>query len=376
MKVFILAGEASGDVLGAAVIESLQEAYGDQLVLGGLGGPAMEERGLKSLFDYGDVAVMGLVEVLRRYLTIRKRLNELKAAIADFAPDVLILIDAQGLSYRLGKHFKDAPFKKLQLVAPTVWAWKPERAAKAATYLDHMACLFPFEPSSFEVEGLPASFVGHPALSLKGGDKAAAREALGLTGTWAAVLPGSRRGEVHQLAPIFGTIIEAAHGRGALDGVLIPVAGTVSQEVTNWANSLPLPVKLLANKEERAHLCGADVALAASGTVSLELSAQGLPTLLAYRFNPLTWLMVRGKLTTKYMGLTNLLADQEIQREFRLNQQSTDELKRAFDGLLKDASLQTQVREQQFEALERLKISDGLSFGQRVVARVQEILPR
>ena len=98
---------------------------------------------------------------------LRHRLNELKAAITDFAPDVLILIDAQGLSYRLGMHFKDAPFKKVQLVAPTVWAWSLKRAAKAATYLDHMACLFPFEPPYFEAEGLPASFVGHPALSLR-----------------------------------------------------------------------------------------------------------------------------------------------------------------------------------------------------------------
>ena len=373
MKVFILAGEPSGDILGAAVIAGLQEAYGKDLQLAGLGGPAMAAMGLSSLFDYGDVTVMGLVEVLRRYPTIHKRLNQLKRAIAAFAPNVLILIDAQGLSYRLGKHFKDASFKKLQLVAPTVWAWKPERAAKAATYLDHMACLFPFEPPYFETQGLEASFVGHPALGLKGGDRNAARAALGLQGLWAAVLPGSRQGEIRQLMPIFGSVLRQAYARGDLAGALISVAGTVAADVKAWSQSLPMPTRLLETPVQRAQLCAADLALAASGTVSLELSAQGVPSLLAYRFHPLTWWLVRARLTIKYMGLTNLLADREIQSEFQLNECSVAELQAAFDALLTQPKRRKQVCKDQFAALEHLILNDGLSFGQRVAKRVQAL---
>ena len=193
MRVFIVAGEASGDVLGAQVMAGLKQRYGEALEIAGLGGEHMVAQGLEPIFPMKDVAVMGLVEVLRRYPLIRRRLRELKEAIATFAPNVLLTIDAQGLSYRLGKHFKGQEMRLIHLVAPTVWAWKPRRAAKVAGYLDHVACLFPFEPKYFEAEGLPATFVGHPALvNLKADENAhtKAREALGQAAgeTWLALL--------------------------------------------------------------------------------------------------------------------------------------------------------------------------------------------
>ena len=373
MKVFVLAGEASGDLLGAQVITALREKYGNALELQGLGGDAMRAAGLTPLFDMSEMAVMGLVEVLRHYRRLNRRLTQLKEAIATFNPDVLLMIDAQGLSYRLGKHFKDADFKKVQLVAPTVWAWKPERAAKAATYLDHLACLFPFEPPYFTAEGLPATYVGHPALKLQNTvPKAEARAKLSLPEgeIWAAVLPGSRAMEVRQLCPVFARLIHQAHDKGQLKGVLIPVAGPVRDKVTAWAKALRLPVKILDTPEDRALLPAADLALAASGTVSLELSAQGIPSLLAYRFHPLTWRYIRGKLSVDFMGLTNLLAGKEIQQEFKLNVKTEVELKEAFGELITSEDQREMVRSAQYAALKALHIGDDLDFGARVAALI------
>ena len=371
MKIFIVAGEASGDVLGAQVLQGLKARFGEDLEIAGLGGPQMMAQGLKPPFPMSDMAVMGFVEVLMRYPLLRRRIQELKTAIEAFQPDILFLIDAQGLSSRLGKHFADATFRIVQLVAPTVWAWKPERAAKVAAYLDHLACLFPFEPPYFEAEGLSASYVGHPALALKGGmskPEARAKLDLPMEETWAAVLPGSRGPEIKQLGPGFARSVQEASRQGILQGVLIPVASTVRDEVTAWAATLPLSVKLLETEEEQAWLSAADCALAASGTVSLELSAKGVPSLLAYKFQYLSYLYVRGKLTTDFIGLTNLLLGQEVQREFKLNYQPEADMIEAFCTLAASKEEQDRVRELQFRALDQLEIEDGLDFGSRVAA--------
>lgn len=373
MRVFVVAGEASGDALGGQVLAALKERFGQDLVIEGLGGTAMAAQGLKPLFAMSEVAVMGFVEVLRHYRPLMRRLKQLKQAITDFQPHVLLLIDAQGLSYRLGTHFSNADFRLIQLVAPTVWAWKPQRARQVAAYLDHIACLFPFEPAYFQAQGLPATYVGHPALTLRYGiDKAQARHALGLPADqrWAAVLPGSRRAEVHQLAPVFHRVLSQAVAQGHVQGALIPVAGPVGDEVRSWAKGLPLHVKLLESEVERSYLSAADLAVAASGTVSLELSAQGVPTLLAYRFNPLSYLYIRRKLNIRFMGLTNLLAEAEIQKEFKLNEVPESDLVEAFCQLATNLEQQDQVRAQQIKALDRLYIDDGLSFGARVAALV------
>ena len=371
MKVFIVAGEASGDVLGAHVMAGLKARYGSTLEIAGLGGEHMQAKGLVPIFPLADVAVVGLVEVLRRYPLIRRRLRDLKQAIGAFAPHVLLTIDAQGLSYRLGKHFKGQNKRLIQLVAPTVWAWKPERAAKAASYLDHVACLFPFEPKYFEAEGLPATFVGHPVLAQAQADGAVyarARAGLGLAEgeIWLALLPGSRAMEVRQLAPIFSKALVTAQAEGLVHGLLIPVAGPVADQVKAWAQSLPLPVRLLEQAADKAHLAAADLALAASGTVSLELSALGIPAILAYRLHPLTYACVNRQLTIDFMGLTNLLAGKLVQPEFRLNEVPETALTRGLCALLADPDARAQIRKGQFAALEALHIDDGLDFGQRV----------
>ncbi len=369
----MVAGEASGDVLGGQVLAGLRARYGSDLVVAGLGGQHMATQGLQSLFPMGDVAVMGLVEVLRRYGALRARIHRLKTAIQAFHPDALVLIDAQGLSYRLGRHFAQAPFRRIQLVAPSVWAWKPERAAKVATFLDHMACLFPFEPPYFAAHGLAATFVGHPAVGGgTGKSQAQARAALVLDpgSVWAAVLPGSRKMETTQLCPVFGRLVRQAYAAGQIGGILVPLAEPVADPVRQWTQALNVPYRVLSTAQERANLPAADLALAASGTVSLELSAQGIPAILAYRFHPLTYAYVRRRLTVAYMGLTNLLAGAEVQPEFKLNETSVADLAACFAALATSPTRRERQRARQHDALAALQLDDGLDFGNRVAALI------
>lgn len=372
----MVAGEASGDVLGAEVLAALRQSHGDRLHLAGLGGPRMAAQGLTSLFPMADVAVMGLVAVLWRYGRLMQRLALLKREIEAFSPDVLLLIDAQELAYRLGRHFAGAPFRRVQLVAPTVWAWKPERAAKVAKYLDHIACLFPFEPPYFAAEGLAASFVGHPSVATSVPiSYEQARGCLGIPPgqVWAALLPGSRSHEVAQLAPRFARAAQQAWDQGLIYGALIPVASTVAPQVYAWAANLPFPYKILETPDEQALLPAADLALAASGTVSLELSAQGIASILAYQFDFLTYFWIRSKFTANYMGLTNLLAGREIQSEFRINEGTEAAMIAAFMALAASPEQRTHTAAAQTQALEAMRLDDGQDFGARVAAMLEPV---
>ncbi len=373
MRVFLVAGEASGDLLGGQVLAGLRARYGADLKVAGLGGQHMATQGLESLFPIGDVAVMGLVEVLRRYAVLQARIRTLKIAIKAFQPDVLVLIDAQGLSYRLGTQFAQAPFRQIQLVAPSVWAWKQERAAKVAKFLDHMVCLFPFEPPYFRSHGLPATFVGHPAVggaAVKSYAQARAALSLAPGSVWAAVLPGSRKMETVRLCPVFGRLVRRAYAAGYIGGVLVPTIEPVAGPVGQWARALNVPCRVLHTPEERANLPAADLALAASGTVSLELSAQGIPAILAYRFHSLTYAYMRPRLDVAYMGLTNLLAGAEVQPEFRLNETSVADLAACFAALATSPERRERQRTRQHEALAALRLDDGLDFGSRVAALI------
>ena len=374
MKVFIIAGEPSGDVLGARVLAGLRTRFRDTLEVAGLGGEHMAAEGLQSIFPISDVAVMGLVEVLRRYWSLSNRIRLLQDTIEAYNPDVLILIDAQGLSYRIAKHFAKAPFKKIQVVAPTVWAWKPERAWKIAKFLDHVACLFPFEPAYFEPYKLNASFVGHPALAMKFGmSRSDARQSLGILDDediWAAVLPGSRKTEILQHLPILSRVISAAYKKKKISGVVVPVASTVREEVRRWAEKLKVPCKVLESEYEKTNLPAADLAVAASGTVSLELSAQGIPTILIYRFNPITYAYIKRKLTINFMGLINLLCNAEIQPEFKLNECRVADLQSKFEELASRSDLRSKMIAEQYAALKKLDPRDELEFGDRVAALI------
>ena len=299
MRVFIVAGEPSGDKLGAALMTGLQTLAGD-VQFDGIGGPLMQGCGLVSRFDMSELSVMGIAEVLPRYRALMRRINETAAAVIDTAPDVLITIDSPDFCLRVARRVRaGAPaIRTVHYVAPTVWAWRPGRAAKMAEMIDHVLALFPFEPPLMQAAGMECDFVGHPVVAepVATAEEAAAfrtRSGIGRA-PFVLVLPGSRRGEVTRLAPIFRAAVQQMIKERPDLRIVVPaaapVAGLLQDIVPVWPGD---PILLdpraappeTALSQKRAAFAAADVALAASGTVSLELAAVATPRVIAYDMN-------------------------------------------------------------------------------------------
>ena len=315
--VFVIAGEASGDALGARLMAGLRQRTAGRIRFAGIGGEAMTAEGLNSLVPMSELAVMGLLEVLPHARRILGRVRETAEAVKRLKPDVVITIDAPGFSFRVVKRLRQETFEApmpvlIHYVAPTVWAWRPRRAAKIAKLYDKLLVLLPFEPPYFLKEGLDTVFVGHPIADspLTRGDGAAFRKRHGIPvdATVLGVLPGSRRGEVGRLIPIFAqTVMRLAESFPNLH-VVTPTVATVGDTVRAALQTWPVPTHVVAGEAEKAGaFASMTAALAASGTVGLELGAAGVPSVIAYRLNPLTYQIVKRLVMVKYVNLINIL---------------------------------------------------------------------
>jgi lipid-A-disaccharide synthase len=322
MRVFVVAGEPSGDRLGGALMAGLRALVPD-VVFDGIGGERMQAEGLVSRFAMDELSVMGLVEVLPRIFHLRRRIAETAQAVADFAPDVLITIDSPDFCLRVARQARaKAPVHTVHYVAPSVWAWRPGRAAKMAPVIDHVLALLPFEPPYMEAAGMDCDFVGHPVVAEPLATQAEVAMLRRASGLGAApvllVLPGSRRGEVERLAPLFGDGAARFLARRPDWRVVVPAAAPVAAQVRAAVAGWPgAPVVIdpgafdapTAQAMKRAAFAGADLALAASGTVSLELAAAGTPMVIAYDVNRLTWMVASRMARTDTVTLVNLVSD-------------------------------------------------------------------
>ena len=330
MKIALIAGEASGDKLGAALIDGFDAILEQPADFIGVAGPRMMARGMDSLFAMQELSVMGIVEILKQYPRLKRRLNETADYIIAQNPDVLITIDAPEFSLRLAKiiHAKsDIP--TVHYVAPTVWAWRPKRADKMAQFIDHVLALFPFEPPLMQRAGMSCDFVGHPVVTdpIATDEEAAVfRDDFGIgDAPLALILPGSRNSEVSKLMVPFGeTLALARQSMPDLQCVLPAaphVVGAVQEAVQNW----PIRPIVLDHRElgettyevaKRAAFRAADVALAASGTVSLELAANDTPMVIAYDMGWLSRQIIGRMLITDTVTLVNLVTDTRVIPEF------------------------------------------------------------
>ncbi len=330
MKVFIIAGEPSGDALGGALMDGLRkEGAGAQYA--GIGGPVMQAHGLDSLFAMEELSVMGLAEVLPKLRGLFRRRDEAVAACLAFAPDVLITIDSPDFCLRVARKLKVArpDLKTIHYVAPTVWAWRPKRVERMRGVIDHVLALLPFEPPYMEAAGMSCDFVGHPITTEP---VANAREAtlfrrengLGQAPVILA-LPGSRRGEVSRLMEPFGAALEGVIAQHPEARVVLPAAAPVAGQVIARAASWPgAPVILdprgkspeQAVARKRAAFRAADVALAASGTVSLELAASDTPMVIAYDMNWVSRQMLKRMLKIDTVTLVNLVSQTRAVPEY------------------------------------------------------------
>ncbi|MCB2128809.1 MAG: lipid-A-disaccharide synthase [Rhodobacteraceae bacterium] len=364
MKLFLVAGEASGDTLGAALMSGLRQLVPD-VVFQGIGGPKMAAEGMVSHFPMEELSIMGLVEVLPKYRHLKRRIAETAAAVGAFAPDALITIDSPDFGLRVARAARAArpDLRTIHYVAPTVWAWRPGRAARMAEVIDHVLALFPFEPPYMEAAGMTCDFVGHPVVAAPRATPAEAAEfrethMIGADQPLLLCLPGSRRGEVGRLLPRFEAAIKGLRAREKRLRVVIPtvrgVAGMVRDAAAGWAEA---PLVLEAEAEKRAAFAAGDLALAASGTVSLDLAANGVPMVIAHDFNRLTWWMMKRAALIDTVTLVNIVSETRTVPEFLGPKCRPGPIADALAQLLADKA--ARARQQQAMALTMQRLGQG-----------------
>ena len=344
MLIYIVAGEASGDALGARLVGALRGRRPD-LTFAGIGGERLAEQGMPSLFPMRELALMGLIEVLPNIRNLSRRMAETVADITARRPALIVTIDSPGFTLRLAERVKPLGIPVIHYVAPQIWAWRPGRVKKVKERVDRILCLLPFEPVLFDRAGIPASFVGHPVLEsgADGGDAARfrARHGIGAEEKLLLAMPGSRRMEAKRLLPIFGATLRLLESR--LPGLrpVIPVSPVVAELVRDAAAGWPgrpILVETLAEKHDAfaAVRDSGGAGLIKSGTSSLEMAVAGLPHVVTYRVNPITAAIIRRLVRVRFASLVNLLADREIAPEYLQDRATPDALAEALHQLLTD----------------------------------------
>jgi lipid-A-disaccharide synthase len=365
-RVYLIACEPSGDQLGAMLIKALRAETGGQIEIVGIGGEAMTANGFQTLFDPSELALLGIFEVLPKAALVLRRVRETLADIAARRPDILVTIDSWGFTGRIHERLSKAgsSLPRVRYVAPQVWAWRPGRAKQLARWIHHLLALFPFEPPFFEKYGLPTSWVGHPVLEggAGGGDGAGFRRRHGIAGDekLLVVLPGSRMSEVTHLAPVFGEALALLARRVENLRVVVPTVPGVAAWVGARALAWPgRPVIVTTPGERFDAFAAGDAALAASGTVTLELALAGVPHVIAYRVNALSALAFRLLRRTRFVNLVNILLDRACIHERLQVECRADVLADDVFQLLADERARATMRADFSEALDKLRPPGG-----------------
>ena len=351
----LVAGEASGDILGSGLMRALKARHPHVRFIG-VGGPLMEAEGLQSYFPMERLAVMGLVEVLGRLRELLKRRKELIQTLIGEKPDVFIGIDAPDFTLNIELQLRKVGIKTVHYVSPSVWAWRQKRVLKIREGCDLMLTLLPFEARFYEEQGVPVRFVGHPladTIALDA-DRQAARAALGLPqGPLVALMPGSRGGEVGRLGALF---LDAAERlRGLVPGVrfVSPCANPARRaQLEQMLVGRDLPVTLLDGQSHQA-LAACDAVLIASGTATLEALLYKRPMVVAYRLAPLTYWILKRMVKSPYVSLPNLLAQRPLVPELLQDAATPEALAQALAPLVTEGAQQTEGFDQIHRTLRR-----------------------
>ncbi len=344
LRVALVAGEASGDILGASLMQALRARH-PQIEFIGIGGPLMEAQGLTSYFPMERLAVMGLVEVLGRLPELLSRRRRLVKTLIEAKPDVFIGIDAPDFNLGLELKLRRAGIKTVHYVSPSVWAWRQKRVLQIREACDLMLCLFPFEAQFYDEYQVPVRFVGHPladAIPVQA-DRAAAREALELPQDChvVALMPGSRGGEVSRLGSLF--LDAAVRLRTLRPGVrfVLPCASPERrQQLEEMLVGRDLPLTLLNGRSHEA-LAACDAVLIASGTATLEALLYKRPMVVAYKVASLTYLILKRLVKSPYISLPNLLAERLLVPELIQDAATAESLAQLLAPLLEGGEVQT-----------------------------------
>jgi lipid-A-disaccharide synthase len=376
--IYLVAGEPSGDALGGRLMAALKAARPD-LAFAGIGGPLMIEQGLISVFPMRELGVVGLLEVLPRLRRLRGLLHRAAADVVARRPAVLVTIDSPGFTLRLLRLVAPSGIARVHYVAPQVWAWRESRVKKFPGLWDRLLCLLPFEPAFFGRHGLAASFVGHPVLEsgADAGDAARFRAAHGLAADAPVLvlMPGSRRGEVRRLLPVFGATLALLAARVPGLVAVVVAAPAVAEAVQEAAASWPVrPLVVTGMGEKHDAYAAAAAALTKSGTSTLELALAGVPMAVAYRVNPVSAAIARRLIRVRFAALVNLLAGRAVVPEFIQERATPARIADSVFGLLTDADAAAAQRAAFREVVVTLAPAEG-SPSEAAARAVLEFLP-
>ena len=319
--IYVIAGEVSGDIIGAKLIREIKRFQKHKFSFAGVGGEQMTNEGIQSLFPISEMAVMGIFELVPHVPNLIRRIHETVQDIMVKKPVAVISIDSKAFTMRVAKLIQkkqkenDKEIKLIHMVAPTVWAWRPGRAKNISKFLDHLLTLFPFEPPFFTRHGLPTTFIGHPLAEQQAGCSSVYRNTHNVDEATKIIslLPGSRPGEIKRLLPTFKKTMDLLLKKHPNIHITMPtvvsVEGMLRRETLGWRT----PVSIITDPEMKLNaLAASSVALAASGTVTLELALAKVPSVIAYKVNPLSAIIGYFLVNQDAVVLPNKLMGKEI----------------------------------------------------------------
>ena len=374
--VFLVAGEPSGDVLGARLMAALRRLTGGHVRFAGVGGEAMRREGLASLFPIDDLAVMGFVEILPRLPRILSRLRDVERAVIATRPAVVVTIDAPGFNLRLARRLRPQGVRLVHYVAPQLWAWRPERARKLIGLFDRILTLFPFETAFFAGLGIDTRLVGHPAVEAERPEAGDLRARLGIAPSAPVLLmlPGSRVGLVRRMLPIYAATAKrlALLIPGLV--ILVPVVAATRAVTAEAVAAWPVDARVVDNlADKRAALAAAAAAITISGTSTLELALAGMPMIVAYRTNPISAFLARRLLRVAHVALPNLILGRGAIPELLQEACTPGTLADAAARLMIDATA-AQAQRDDLAALRAQLGADGPPPSERAARAVLEVI--
>jgi lipid-A-disaccharide synthase len=343
----LVAGEASGDQHAASLVHELRKRIPDVRVMG-MGGAKMREAGVDIRFDSSGIGVIGTIEVIKHYREIRQALNLMKKLVREERPDLLVCVDYKEFNFRLAREAKRYGVKVLFYVSPQVWAWRSGRVKKYGEAVDHMAVIFPFEVPFYEAHGIPVTYVGHPLAGkvVPSVGKEEAQREFGLEPDRPIIglLPGSRLNEIKRLLPV---VLESASGlakRFTGAQFLLSQARSIDDDLlTEALAKSEVPIKVVKGRNVDVLQC-CDAVITVSGTATLEVALSGVPMIIIYKVNPLTYWLGRRMIKIPFIGLPNILAGRSIVRELIQDDASAEIITIETARLLEDEAYASAMR--------------------------------
>jgi lipid-A-disaccharide synthase len=360
---FLITGEPSGDAIGAALIVALRARTQGRVRIAGIGGERMAEQGLQTMAPLGDLAVAGVAEVIPRAPVILRHVRAAVRAIRRQRPDAVVTIDSSGFCWRIAQRLRRRGDRVplIHYVAPMVWAWRAGRARRMARWYDHLLTLLPFEPPYFERVGLAATHVGHPVIESGAGAGDATRfraaHGIGVDELVITVLPGSRGGEVNRLLPVFGEALRHLEAMVGPFRVVVPTVETVGTMVAEGARDWPGRAIVVRGTGPKYDAFAASrIAIAASGSVALELAMARLPMVVAYRLAPLTEALLNRVVKVSHVNLVNLILERALVDEYLCRDCTPERIAAGAVKLIRDEAVRAAHVAGYDEAMRRLGV--------------------